>query len=263
MSMRWLAACCAFLACAGELRAEAPGYARVDGGRFESVLPPAPGAASVILQPFLLQLVPVTNAEFLAFVQREPQWLRGVVPSVFADAGYLAHWEAPLTLGPSAAPDQPVTRVSWFAATAYCEAADARLPTWHEWERAAAADETRSDARGDPQWRQQILDWYARSGGAPLPAVGQRSANRYGLRDLHGLVWEWVEDVGSLLVSGDSREQGDPDLLKYCGSGALELEQKEHYAVLMRVAMLTSLPAAGTTALLGFRCARDFALGGT
>lgn len=255
--MRRLVALGALLLCAGGLRADEQGYARVDGGRFESVLPTAPSAGAVTLRPFLLQLEPVTNAEFLAFVQREPQWRRGAAPSVFADTGYLAHWQAPLALGPGAAPGQPVTHVSWFAARAYCGAVGARLPSWHEWERAAAADETRADARGDPEWRQQILDWYARPGGAPLAPVGQRAPNRYGLRDLHGLVWEWVEDVGSLLVSGDAREQGDPDLLKYCGSGALALEQKENYAVLMRIALLTSLPAAGTTALLGFRCARD------
>jgi formylglycine-generating enzyme len=70
-------------------------------------------------------------------------------------------------------------------------------------------------------------------------------------------VWEWVEDFGAMMVSGDNREQGDPDLMKFCGTGALTMEQKENYAVLMRIAMLSSLKAAYTTANLGFRCARD------
>jgi formylglycine-generating enzyme required for sulfatase activity len=34
------------------------------------------------------------------------------------------------------------------------------------------------------------------------------------------------------------------------------MEQKENYATLMRVAMLSSLKATDTTANLGFRCAR-------
>jgi hypothetical protein len=57
-------------------------------------------------------------------------------------------------------------------------------------------------------------------------------------------------------VSGDSRDQGDPDLLKFCGAGALSLRQKENYAVLMRVAMLSALKASDTTNNMGFRCAK-------
>ena len=52
-----------------------------------------------------------------------------------------------------------MVQVSWFAASAYCEAQGARLPTWNEWEYAAAADETRRDARKDPVWRERILAW--------------------------------------------------------------------------------------------------------
>ena len=71
--------------------------------------------------------------------------------------------------GREARPDQPVTRVSWFAARAYCEAAGARLPTWYEWEFAAAADEHRPDARSDPDWREKILDWYGQPAGGSWP----------------------------------------------------------------------------------------------
>jgi formylglycine-generating enzyme required for sulfatase activity len=85
--------------------------------------------------------------------------------------------------------------------------------------------------------------------------VGTTPANVYGIRDLHGLVWEWVEDFNALMISGDSREQGDPDLLKYCGSGALSLEDRENYALAMRLALLSSLEAHATTLNLGFRCA--------
>jgi hypothetical protein len=35
------------------------------------------------------------------------------------------------------------------------------------------------------------------------------------------------------------------------------MDDRENYAVLMRVAMLSSLDAGNTTANLGFRCARD------
>ena len=76
------------------------------------------------------------------------------------------------------------------------------------------------------------------------------------MRDLHGLVWEWTDDFSALLVSADNRTQGAPDRLEFCGAGALSVNDRDNYAVLMRVAMLSSLAGADATANLGFRCAR-------
>jgi formylglycine-generating enzyme required for sulfatase activity len=179
-----------------------------------------------------------------------PQWRRGAVSAVMADAGYLSAWSGPLAPGPRAAPSQPVTRISWFAAAAYCEAQHARLPYWYEWELAAAASASLRDARSDPAWRQQVLDWYARPADKPLASVEQGEANVYGLYDMHGLVWEWVHDFNSLLPA-------DADPEKFCGSGALTVQQKENYAVLMRIAMLGSLRGSYTGRTVGFRCAHD------
>ncbi|MFZ2235288.1 MAG: formylglycine-generating enzyme family protein [Dokdonella sp.] len=206
---------------------------------------------------FELQKRPVTNGDFLAFVQAHPQWQRDQVASVFAEARYLSQWPGPTKLGGEALPDQPVTQVSWFAASAYCEAQDARLPTWSEWEYAAAADETHTDARKDPAWRERILGWYSRPSNSALPRTGLQAANAYGVQDLHGLVWEWTGDYSSLLIASDNRNQGDADRLKFCGAGALSMDDRENYAVLMRVAMLSSLNGKDTTANLGFRCARS------
>lgn len=234
----------------------AAGYVALPGGRFASVLPADDKAADVSIAPFRLRIMPVTNAEFLAFVDKHPEWRRDNVARVFADAQYLANWQAPAELGGAVKPDQPVTHVSWFAAQAFCASESARLPTWSEWEFAAAADATRTDARNDPDWREKILSWYARPSTTALAAVGG-APNAYGVRDLHGLVWEWVDDFNALLVASDSRDQGDPDRLKFCGAGALSLRDVDNYAVLMRIAMLSALKAADTTSNVGFRCAKD------
>ena len=177
---------------------------------------------------------------------------------IFADGRYLSHWATPDALGVDALPMQPVTRVSWFAAQAYCESEHARLPSWYEWEMAAAADATRADARSDPAWRERVLDWYSRPSSRALPTIGG-AADLHGVRDLNGLVWEWVDDFNALLVGSDSRDQDGADKLKFCGAGAISLQQKENYATLMRVAMLSALKAVDTTPNLGFRCARPLA----
>ncbi|HUG03258.1 MAG TPA: formylglycine-generating enzyme family protein [Steroidobacteraceae bacterium] len=236
---------------------EAGEWVSLPGGVFRSALelPDVPDGARI--PAFELERTPVTNGEFLEFVRSHPRWRRDRVPGMLAESRYLSHWAGPADLGSSALPEQPVTWVSWFAAEAYCRAENARLPKWNEWEYAAAADAVRIDARSDPAWRETILAWYSRPSTRPLPAVGADPANAYGLRDLHGLVWEWVEDYSALLVSADNREQGAADSLKYCGGAALSMSDRDNYAVLMRVAMLSSLEGAGATANLGFRCARS------
>lgn len=237
--------------------AQTKDFVTVPGGEFRSVLAYEDTKGQVKLASFELHRRPVTNGQFLAFVTRHPQWRRGSTPSVFAEKRYLAHWGGPLSLGEGVLPDQPVVNVSWFAASAYCESLGARLPTWSEWEYVAAADETRTDARQDPAWRDRILAWYSRPSNQALAKVGQQPPNVYGVEDLHGLVWEWVHDFASMMVSSDNRKQGDPDRMAFCGAGALSMNDRENYAVLMRTAMLSALGARDVTSNVGFRCARS------
>lgn len=228
-------------------------YVDVPGARFASVIANDASGGQSTVADFSLRSLPVTRGEFYRFVEVHPEWTREAVPEVFADEGYLSDARPSASLSAFEA-GQPVTHVSWFAAQAFCESEGARLPTWNEWERAASADATREDARGDPAWRAAILNWYARPSNAALPAVGG-PPDVHGVMNLHGLVWEWVDDFNALLVDADSRGN-DPDKLKFCGAGAISLQQRENYAILMRVALLSSLKASDSTGSLGFRCAR-------
>lgn len=254
---RVVALLASILSCAAVASVAVQDYATLPGGAFRSALRLDDAKNGLRIAPFQLMRRPVTNAQFLAFVKVNPQWRRDRVASVLAEPRYLSHWQDATRLGPKALPEQPVTWVSWFAASAYCEAQGARLPDWNEWEYAAAADETRRDARKDPAWRERILAWYSRPSNAALPRVGLQAPNAWGVQDLHGLAWEWTADYSSLLVSGDNRNQGDADKTKFCGAGALSMDDRDNYAVLMRVAMLSSLEGADATANLGFRCARS------
>jgi formylglycine-generating enzyme required for sulfatase activity len=234
--------------------ARAADYTALPAGAIRSALAGDADRDPTPVAAFAMRTTPVTRAEFAEFVRTHPQWQPGQVAKVFADRTYLQDWPDPTGTG-LALGQSPVTHVSWFAAQAFCEADGARLPTWLEWEYAAAADATRTDARTDPQWLAKILGWYARPASTALPAVGG-AANVYGVRDLHGLVWEWVDDFNALLVNPDSRSQEDADKFKFCGAGAINLKDRENYAVLMRIALLSSLDAATSTSSLGFRCVR-------
>jgi formylglycine-generating enzyme required for sulfatase activity len=249
------------LAAGLEQHAKASEFVHIPGGEFRSVIPEAEGDNRVTVADFLIQEAPVTNAEFLRFVLHQPVWQRGAAVSLFVDDQYLSTWAGPISLGSLSGLQQPVIQVSWFAANAYCEWQDARLPGWYEWEYVAAANDNMADARALPEWRQEILSWYSQAGGERLDDVRNSPANYYGVFDTHGLVWEWVDDFSGFMVSGDNREQGGADKLQFCGAGAITMEEKENYAVLMRVAMLSALEARYTTRNLGFRCARTAVVG--
>jgi formylglycine-generating enzyme len=262
----WLATCLFTVACAAsslqsiasttQSKQPCASYRNIAGGTISTLVPPDGKQASVTVPSFAMRVVPVTQAEFARFAQQHTQWRKShATSSSLADSQYLRSW--PTDAAPNKKQQsQPITDVSWFAATAYCQSEGARLPTWHEWEYAAAADEKRRDARNDPTWRARILNWYGKPS-RPLPAVGSTAPNVYGIRDLHGVIWEWVDDEGALMVSGDNRTQGDPDTLKFCGAGALSATDRENYPILMRIAMLSSLGAASTNRNLGFRCVRE------
>ncbi|MCE5233589.1 MAG: formylglycine-generating enzyme family protein [Mizugakiibacter sp.] len=232
-------------------------YERVPGGAFRSVLAQEGGARTLEVAAFRMRALPVTNAEFLAFVQRQPRWRRDRVAALFATPGYLSRWSGPLALGAGAPARQPVTRVSWFAARAYCASEGARLPRWIEWEYAAAADAQRRDARADAAWRAQALARLTAAFGAPPAEAGRDAPNVYGLHDMRTLVWEWVDDYAALFVNTDARQPGEASLLGLCGGAALAFADRDDYALLMRVAALAALAPADGADNVGFRCVRD------
>ena len=146
----------------------------------------------VYLEPFALASRPVTNRDYLAFIDaggyRSPDaWLSDGWAAVQRHG-----WEAPLywqrrgdawwtfTLGGARelGLDEPVAHVSFYEADAFARWAGARLPTEMEWESAAA------DAANAGN--------FAESGALhPRPAPEQGA----GLAQLFGDVWEWTRSA--------------------------------------------------------------------
>ncbi len=241
---------------AGSAFAQPQGMVLVRGGAHTPLYTGVTEASTVNVESFYLAVMPVTNAEFLAFVRANPQWRRSHAPTLFVDDGYLSHWQGDLILG-TAQPNQPVTRVSWFAASAYADWANKRLPSTNEWEYAASASETSRNGRSDPAYTRRILNWYSRPAPNPLPNVGSTYRNYWGVYDLHGLVWEWVADFNSGLVSSDSRSNRDADSKLFCGAGSVGAADFEDYAAFLRFAYRSGLEARYTVPNLGFRTAMD------
>ncbi|MEH1006916.1 formylglycine-generating enzyme family protein [Winogradskyella sp. ECml5-4] len=210
----------------------------------------------VEVKDFKMDIYPVSTENYKQFLKDNPKWRKSKIVSLFADKSYLSNWKTDLEPNDSIHPNSPVNYVSWFAAKAYCECQNKRLPTIDEWEYVAMADETTKDARVKPSYNAQILAWYE----APRTKesrIGETPKNAWGVYDLHGLVWEWTLDFNSVLITGESRKDVDKDSNLFCGSAAVNATDLMNYAAFMRYAIRGSLKAKYSMKNLGFRCVQD------
>ncbi len=244
-----------FTFCVGTLFAQEVKMASIKSGSFV----PLYGATSekpVNIASFNIDIYPVTNAQFLAFVKKYPAYSRSKMKGIFADKSYLTQWVSDFDYGTNNLSNAPITNVSWFAAKKYCECQGKRLPIMDEWEYVAMADEKRIDARSKKEFNKYIMSWYEKPK-TYLNPVGQTFRNYWGVYDMHGLVWEWTGDFNSIFLSGESRKDKATDKNLFCGSGSVNATDLMNYAAFMRYAFRGSLKANYTTKNLGFRCAKD------
>jgi formylglycine-generating enzyme required for sulfatase activity len=163
------------------------GMVHVPGGGFLS----GPTKQVKETKAFWIDLFPVTNAEYLRFVEatgyRSPKF-----------------W----TEGRLREPAAPVVGISWYDAFKYAAFAGKSLATKDQWEKAARGKAGRIHPWGDEFVAENAC--HAKEDGTDgVEAVGLHVGNvsEFGVRDMVGNVWQWTE----------SPDPGDPEQRVICG----------------------------------------------
>jgi len=155
--------------------------------------------------------------------------------------------------------NHPMTMVSWFGAWGYCNVTGGRLPTDHEWEKAARGDDERPYPWGDEIKVQNAnfsasQDPYEDMGtfGSRTTPVGFYngkkygdfqtidSASPYGVYDMAGNVWQWTGDV-----------------YKGIHYRMLRGGSKDNYAVDLRIWVKNNATPTYVSPGVGFRCVKE------
>jgi formylglycine-generating enzyme required for sulfatase activity len=199
----------------------------------------------VTLSAFWIDRSEVTNAMYALCVQAKACTPPGETGSFGLDSYYDGAGYG----------DYPVIHVSWYQASQYCAWAGRRLPSEAEWEKAARGGlEQALYPWGDqqPDCSRANFDNNGVVCNNDPVQVGSYPPNGYGLFDMAGNVWEWVNDWYGPYTAAEANDpdgapQGEQRLLR---GGAWNVLGQD-----LRVAVRLGFEPVNTSMVAGFRCA--------
>jgi len=192
------------------------------------------------LPAFMIDKFEVTNADFAVFVEAAGY-------ETYAEKEGRTGWRAAYTEGKDS---HPVVYVTFDDALAYCTWAGKRLPSEAEWEKAARGPEGFLFPWGN-DWDSTQAN-VKESGLRGTAAVGSYPPNGYGLCDMAGNVWEWVDSPYEAYPGSDYQDSKySPDLRGLRGGGWFDDEGQ------VRAANRNAGdPTTTANDDIGFRCAQ-------
>ena len=148
---------------------------------------------SVYVDAFYMDKYEVTNAQYAAFLNAKGKHTESGKTWLYIGAARARiEYVAGVYRAKGGYENHPVTYVSWHGAVAYSKWKGKRLPTEAEWEKAARGNLSgltypwgNTIDRSKANYNNHIKD---------TTAVGEYTANGYGLYDMAGNVWEWCLD---------------------------------------------------------------------
>ncbi len=227
------------------------GSFQMGGVGVEYTAPSAEPVHKVTLSAFEMGKTEITQAQFMKIMDFNPSQFKGD-------------------------DDRPVENMSWYEAVTFCNKLSEanslepcynlttwvcdyskngyRLPTEAEWEYACRAGTTTLYNSGDTEADLAKVAWYKNNSDMISHPVGRKTANAWGLFDIHGNVWELCNDLAANYSSGDQINPVGPE--------SANLQKRIH-----RGGAWDSLVDAGSrvrhdvspdarSSLLGFRLAR-------
>jgi gamma-glutamyl hercynylcysteine S-oxide synthase len=162
------------------------------------------------VRPFLIDVNPVTNGDFLAFIAADgyakPEYWSDGGRRWLAESGAQApkYWFSSegrwmtrvMDRAGAVEPRHPVCHVSWYEAEAFARFAGKRLPTEIEWEAAASWDPATGRKRafpwGDEPASRDLANVDQLGFGTAQVGAYQRNVSPIGCYGMIGDVWEWT-----------------------------------------------------------------------